>query len=394
MVNYGLVEELHELGAYFFGSSPVPAVPFQEDGNWEPYLPVFEHQAKRFETSGCAVFGTLNQIETLSKRLYGYEENYSERFTYLLAGVDPKRGIDPQKVYESIRKDGVIENKLMPMTRRLVDFLENNITGSLLAKGQYWLRQHDFRHEWLWTTKPDNWREILRAALKTSPIAVSVKAWEKKGGRYISSGDGNNHWCMLYRMDDDGTMWVYDHYDVEKKPLHKDHHIRRAKRIWLQKRTSREMRTMISILKDVIKKMTMKPTLADVANKYLGKDVTPKDEVSDDVACASTLTTLMKELYKETPHITGTWTLWDWLSKQKTWQQVNEPQRGDIIISPTGSGIGIGHCGVVMDNGLIASNNSFGVHAGKLIENYTIESWGGKYAIKQKMPVYYFRRVL
>lgn len=397
-MNFGLREELQELGAYIFGSSPVPAVPYQEDGNWEPYLPIFEHQAKRFETSGCAVFGTLNQIETLIKRIYGYEENYSERYTYLLAGVDPKRGTDPQRVYESIRKQGVIENYLMPMTDSLADFVDNDIKGSTLAKGQNWLVRHDFRHEWLWSTRPEKWHDVLKAALKTSPVAVSVDAWHLENGKYVSTSTTNNHWCLLYRIDDDGTMWVYDSYDNEKKPLAPNHYIKRAKRIWLNRRTKPAMRRHVNILTSIVNMLTNRKTILDVCREALGTDVTPDDVVDDTVACAATVTTLLKKVYPDTPIIPGTYTLYAWLKNPANgFVRVTDPAPGDIIISPTGMGNPgtIGHVGILLNDELIASNDSGIVNQanrGKFLQNHTLQSWHDRYASKQGMPVLIYRK--
>lgn len=69
-MKYGLEEQLQEFTAYILGASKVPYIPYQEDGNWEPYLPRYEAQADNFETYCCTVFGALNQIETLENYLY------------------------------------------------------------------------------------------------------------------------------------------------------------------------------------------------------------------------------------------------------------------------------------------------------------------------------------
>jgi hypothetical protein len=396
-MNYGFLEELQEVTAYILGKAQIPYIPFLEDGDWEPFLPKYENQTTKLgqETSGCTVWGSQNQIETLHRFLYGKEPNYSERYTYNLVPIDPGKGVDPHRTHETIRRQGLIDEQKLPMTDSIDEYLDTSaITGSLLAKGQYWLSQYDYRHEWLWNVlnRPTNYKEIIKDALRTCPIAVSVTAWRFTDGYYVSDNGGNNHYCLLYRIDDDGSMWVFDSYDHSKKRLHPDHNIRRAKRIWLQKKTKREMGTMIKLLQSVLKSL-MKPTLYDVTKARLGTDVTPLDEVVDDVACAHSLTTLMKIAYPETPIMTGTATLYEWLLKQATWKKVDVPEPSDIIISPTGYGRGIGHCGVIMENDIIASNNSYGVYAGKFTENYTLTSWNRRYGEKQSLPITYFRRV-
>jgi len=261
MKGYGLIEDIVELGAYILGDNKVPWIPYQEDGDWEPYLPKYEPQAEHFETNGCTVWGTQNQIETFYKRLYGIEPNFSERFNYLLTPVNPDRGVDPQKVYECIRKHGLIDHRLLPVTRTRAQFLdETDITNSMLAKGIHWRETHDFRHEWLWRNpekRPANWKQLLKDALKTSPIGVSVTAWtENEYGLFVSLS-GNNHYCLLYKIADykghADCMFIFDTYDHTKKVLHPDHNVRRAKRIWLNQTTSkRKLRKHMTILERIV----------------------------------------------------------------------------------------------------------------------------------------------
>jgi len=259
--DYGLVESLQELGAYIFGDGNVPFLPYQPDGNWEPYLPKFEAQRDRFETYCCTVFGTLNCIETLYKKLYGIEPNYSERFTVLLSGLTGEKGTDPQIPCQSVKNDGLIDNALMPMTDTKEEFFDmDGITGSLRAKGLYWLQQHVFMHDWVWKgTRPSNYIALLRNALKSSPLGVSVSAWNEVNGVYVSDkGSVNNHWCMLYKFDAEGYPWVFDSYSHEKKKLSKDHNIRRAKRIYIsnhkQAQVKSIMEDLIATLKEYLKK--------------------------------------------------------------------------------------------------------------------------------------------
>lgn len=396
MKNFGLIESLQELGAYIQGQGKVPWIPFNEIGDNEEYLPKYENQTTRLgtETSACTAHGLQNQIETLEKMLYGGAPNYSERYTYNLVPINPKIGADPQDTYRSVTKHGLIPERDLPMTDSLDEYTDKStITGSLLAKGQHWLNRYDFRHEWLWSQRPSNYMDVLRDNLVTGPIGVSVYAWKQKDGVYVSEGTGNNHWCLLYKFDDEGYPWVFDSYDHSKKKLSKDHNIRRAKRIFLNKKTKSGSRTLLKILQEYVRILTMKPTLLSITKSHLMEDITPKDEIPDEVACSQVLTTLMKELDSYTPIIGGTWTLMEWLNKSPRWKKVEQPEPGDIVLSPTGYGKGTGHCGVVMENDLIASNNSFGINRGKLTENYTMTTWQKKYGIDQGMPILFYRHV-
>lgn len=399
MRNFGLITDIiRDVHEYVLGQSQIPYVPFNEDADFEPWLPKYENQTTRLgeETSACTAYGALSQIECLYKYLYKDEPNYSERYTYNLVPINPGQGTDPQRTYETIRREGVIDDRYLPMTDTLAEYTDkSDITGSLLAKGQYWLKRHDWRHEWLWKpgSIPTNYKDILKDALQTCPIGVAVQAWNEQNGEYVSIGNVNNHWCVLYKIDEEGHPWVFDTYDHSKKKLSKDHYIGRAKRIWLQKRTKKEMGVMIKLLQSVIKSL-MKPTLVDTARGFLGTDASPNDKAPDELGCAETVTTIMKKLYPETPVILGTWTMWMFLRDEKNgWVEVPSYEENAIVISPTGSGSGVGHVGICMGDSLIASNNSFGVFKGRFTENYTETTWRAKYAGRQGMPVLFYRHV-
>jgi hypothetical protein len=395
-MNYGLVEKLQEFSAYILGSSTVPYIPYQEDGNWEPFLPRYESQSDRFETYCCTIWGLQNQIETLTKRLYGDEPNYSERFTALLCNMDGIHGTDPQIPYESVRHDGLVDDRIMPMTDTKEEFFDpGGITGSLRAKGLNWLYRHDFQHEWLWrsaTNRPANYFEILREALKTCPVGVSVTAWREVNGEYVSDAGGNNHWVMLYKIDEEGYPWVFDSYNHSKKKLSKNHNIRRAKRIWINKKTNAALKKHKSILTAIVERLFMQRTLLSVCQDNLGKDVTPSDLVPDMVACADTVTTLIRIVDPSFPLVSGTWTLYDILEHRKDYQKVSEPSPETIIISPTGMGNGTmsGHVGIIMEDGVIASNDS---NSGRFLKNYTLDTWRRRYVNHGDLPVLMYKKI-
>lgn len=402
-MTYGLAEALiDDVQAYLLGDTKVPLVPYQEDGNWERFLPKYEPQAEDYETNGCTVWGTQNQIETFYKRVFKTEPNYSERFNYLLTPVDPNGGADPHKVYENIRAHGLIDHKDLPVTRTKEQFLDkSDITGSLRAQGQFWLKRHELKHEWVWRpgVPPENWRELLKEALHYSPVGVSVTAWREQMGKYVDNGQRNNHWCMAYRFDAEG-IHVFDSYDHSKKILGPiNHTIRFAKRIHIVRKDKRGALKQRNLLQKILDAILMKDiTLLDVCKKALGTDASPNDKAPDELGCAETVTTLLKKLYPETPIITGTWTLWEYLKDHKNgWIPTNDYEPESIVISPTGTGHkgAVGHVGIVGENGIIMSNDS-GVanraNKGKFLANYTIETWTDRYRTRNGMPVYLFKR--
>lgn len=392
-MQFGLLNDLIEdLGAYISGNSPLPRIEYNETGNWEQWLPKYEPQADKFESFGCTLWGLQNQIETLYKFLYGIEPNYDEWFNYPLVPIK-KGGQNPHTTCESVRKYGLVDAGTVQEPNTMQEALDlNRITGSMRAKGQNWLVKHDFRHEYVWDIQPSNYMEVLKEELKLSPLAVSVTAWRNEGGVYVSDAGGNNHLCLLYKFDEEGYPWIFDTYDHSKKKLSKDHNIRRAKRIWLQRKDIAGMKKHISVLQRVLNRLLMKQTLLDICKANLGKDVSPKDLAPDSLGCAESVTTLLRQIYPATPIITGTATLFEYLSNPKNgWKETATPVPEAIVLSYTGSGNGTvrGHTGIVDENLNIMSNDS---RTGKWITNYSLDTWRKRYVIGGGMKMRFFVR--
>jgi hypothetical protein len=224
-----------------------------------------------------------------------------------------------------------------------------------------------------------------------------VTAWREVDGVYVSDSGGNNHWVLLYKIDEEGYPWIFDSYTHEKKKLAKDHNIRRAKRIWLNKKTKPAMRKHISILEDILKALKlMNKTLLDVCKENLGKDASPRDTANDSVGCVDSVTTIMRQVRPETPHMLSTILFNAWLENPvngyRFVDEMEEYLPEDIIVSPT-EGERTGHCGIFMEDGLIASNNSFGINKGWWTQNYVIKTWVDYFSKKQKLPVYIYRKI-
>jgi hypothetical protein len=251
MKTYGFIPSKIESNHYILGGTGLPKTILQPLGNWERYLPAYEPQFENFETAGCTVWGTQNCCETLFKRLYSEEPNYSERFTYILAGVRPP-GADPHKVAEVIRTKGLIDHTLLENNSpTLEEFVKPDpMTKELIDKGEEWLNLYDFGHEWLWTTnlnKKDR-LDILKEYLQYSPVCVSVSAWstDPDTGLYVSNFP-NNHWVMCYGIADESLL-VFDSYGQDKKRLHPDHEIMMAKRYYIGPSTRQEKLTWIETI--------------------------------------------------------------------------------------------------------------------------------------------------
>jgi hypothetical protein len=135
---------------------------------------------------------------------------------------------------------------------------------------------------------------------------------------------------------------------------------------------------------------TKQQALLRLAKDNLGRDITPNDKIPDNVACAEGVSTLIKTIYPDFPIIPSTLELDNYLRKDKRFEPTLDLDAGNIIISPTGRGNGLiaGHCGVLLEGGKIASNNSY---TGLLDNLFTIELWVKRYRVKGGFPIYVFK---
>lgn len=128
--------------------------------------------------------------------------------------------------------------------------------------------------------------------------------------------------------------------------------------------------------------------LYDTSKLLLGQDLSHK--VSNNLGCAESVSRVLKIAFNDDFFSVSTYNFYQMLRGDKKWRQVYFPVRGDAIISPTGYGNGHGHIGIISDNNIIHSNNSY---TGKWSAFYTIPKWKDYYGREKKFPVFYFRRV-
>lgn len=232
-INYGFVRPKIDDTHYVLGGlGSLPKVVLQPDGQWDTYLPTYEPQyGGGWDTDGCTVWGTQNALETLVRKLCGREDNYSERFTYILAGIRPPGG-DPHTVAETVRKNGLIPQTELPMTQNFNEFITPDpMLVEYLAKGKIWLNAFVFGHDWVYTKEPAKVDRIalIKEALTYSPVALSVTAWYQEGDVYVDRGQPNCHWCECYGWNDKGWK-IFDSYDQSMKIYSFDSSIEFAKR--------------------------------------------------------------------------------------------------------------------------------------------------------------------
>ena len=252
--NHGFIAPSEILAEeYIFGSSPMEYNIYQPDGDWSNYLPVTEYQLRNgLETANCTAFGTLNCLETLIKRKYGIEENFSERFLGIAAGTRPP-GNSPHVVCDALRDKGIIDDKLLPFgdISTIGEYYSPDpLTADFLYAGKSWLDKWEFTHEWVvYPSTKDKKRELING-LKYSPLGVSVLAWKQdENGLYTKNkGEGDNHWVTLYGYVYGQYFCVFDHYDDTTKKLIWDYDFLYAKRFAINKIQSEIYKKKVGIL--------------------------------------------------------------------------------------------------------------------------------------------------
>ncbi len=123
-------------------------------------------------------------------------------------------------VFEKWRKYGNLLLEFLPM-EGLHSWAEYNspnpMTNQYINEATKWLNQWEVKHQWLWDFRHD----VLKNALKYSPIGIGVYAWMRNSESiyYKPAWAVDNHWVVLYGYVE-GKYWkVFDHYDNVKKKL-------------------------------------------------------------------------------------------------------------------------------------------------------------------------------
>ena len=186
-MRYGLQIIEREPEDYCFGSATkIDEKVINPSGDWTAYLPVVEYQKKGYvETMACTSFGTLSCLEILGKYIYGIEWNRSDRFSAIMSETTVN-GNNPNKVAQSIRHHGTIIEELLPFNENILTFGDYYTPQPMkleyLVFGAEWAERWDFGHEWC-----SNEPEMIRSALKRSPLGVSVRAWRNINGIYFKT---------------------------------------------------------------------------------------------------------------------------------------------------------------------------------------------------------------
>jgi len=221
---------------YIFGSGQLTGLILRPSGQW-PIPADDDVQEKRgIETSACTSFGLINSVESIFRELYRLNVNYSERFLAVASETDPiKGGNDPQKVAETARKKGFIDEAVWPFDSsvKTLDDYYATLPSEALKIGKEWLNKWSFKHDWLsdGSLIPT---ETLKKALTYSPLGVAVYAWADDGTYYVRPEQAKDrHWVEL-RGYVDGKYWIVcDSYSPFTKKLAWDYPFYFAKRYFI-----------------------------------------------------------------------------------------------------------------------------------------------------------------
>lgn len=241
---YGLIIDKFEPDHYVLGGGMIGTLDINPSGQWDDFLPKNENQFNgNFDSMNCSAYGTLHALSTLNNFLYAESIDYSERYTGITDENTPT-GNSPHKVAETIRSVGVINESDLPFTKDIYSwdnyYSPKPMTSIYLSKGQNWLKLNDFKHEWVYSSsslKAVDSVPLMKAALKRSPLGISVAAWYTNNGSddvYVKPiGTTENHWVTCYGWDDVKRAWkIFDSYDNTHKLYSFDADISMAKMYW------------------------------------------------------------------------------------------------------------------------------------------------------------------
>ena len=247
MNNYGYQEPIIEEEDFIFGGKSITEEVLQRNGHgWLDFKPLFEPQSRgNIETNGCTQYNTLNPLETLLKRQFNEEYDYSERGLGISAGTDPNSGNNPKKICDTIRHKGLFVENLLPFndTIKTVEeyYSPNPLTFDLVDLGEEWVEKWDFGYEYVKTPNDRLNHDTIINALQYSPLGVSVVAWAKNEEELYTKPEGmrDNHWTGLFDYKYGSHWLIYDSYDESIKKLEWNYAFGFIQRYSLKKRVKK-----------------------------------------------------------------------------------------------------------------------------------------------------------
>lgn len=149
--------------------------------------------------------------------------------------------------------------------------------------------------------------------------------------------------------------------------------------------------SVVATVKEVVP--TSSEILYKVSVESIGKEMSPQDLASDEVACVESLEGVIHKAFGfyvggEKPML-ATWLFLDALRADERFEEIEKGGVGDIILCPTGTGNDNvrGHVGI-LGNYQIMSNNSY---TSFWDASFTHDTWYNRYQLRGDLDVHFFR---
>lgn len=395
----------------------------RENGDWRDFLPPLEIQnINGVESSACYVWGSQNAISVIQEEQFNLpDQNYSARFNALLSN-GTEQGGDPVAAGKSMKYDGLVFEEDMPF-KDISNWDEyHSWKGVDMEKVR--AKAKEFLEKWSLNFKILSERDTplktkyldLREALKRSPVPLSVCAWYEANGEYYKpSGKRDNHFVLALYVDDKDRIHILDTYAPNLKILAPKTNFEFALTWVVEKKADVELRKglirqaieallrLVGLMKEQgITELPKPPVIApqpqpepiktkreiilEEARAWRGKDASPLNNAPQDLACAESVSYLLRRCGYSVPLLVSTIDLNNWLNKN--FKLTTEWKAGNIIMSPTGSGNGsiVGHVGICDENTIWSNDSATGLW----LDKYTLQGWIRRWRTLGGMPLYYY----
>ena len=181
----------------------------QPNGQWESYLPRDEYQRYAWgDTMACVTYSFYNTVETLLKRKYNEQWDFSDRFTAKMSGTT-KKGNWMYKVADSFVEDGFLSFLLWRNSGNNWDEYYSDIPQKKKDLAIDNGNTFELSYEWVEPTNSEN----IKEALRQSPLWIAIHAYgPKKNGVYQRAEGSINHCVEMFGYDEAGNWLIKDHY--------------------------------------------------------------------------------------------------------------------------------------------------------------------------------------
>lgn len=236
----GLIFEQRDTDFVFGAANAIPFEARNTTADWESFLPTEERQSGRSgDTFGCASFSALNSVEAQLSWMMTFrpdvkqwleregfldasgKPNCSDAFTVVMSGTTRGVGNSFQKVWDSIRKDGVCSQNMWDVSPDNVDAFYSQPNNQAKAQGQRFLEFFKVQYEVI--TKSSE----IAHNLQQAPIQIGTgicPGWDS--GRVVKACNAQlSHATLVYRVNKDKTIQDFDQYPPFKQPLAADYPI-------------------------------------------------------------------------------------------------------------------------------------------------------------------------